>query len=166
MSSRRLEGRWQALVALGVLGLLQPACERTAEQLPEGESVASRRALAWAPGDAGASRRAIGEDCSVGESACVSSMCVHVSEWPDRGYFCTSACEQSENCPSGWSCAEMIPGQAATRLCVPPAQWTTRAVTVARPFTRTWARQVSDVDPSWTASRDRGVLVQVDGGLP
>lgn len=67
----------------------------------------------------------IGEDCSrYGASECASGLCLDCAS----GYFCSKNCvtpsESVPNCPTGWTCQILVPGNANYDYCVPPLDWT------------------------------------------
>lgn len=68
----------------------------------------------------------IGEDCSVlGKSACRSDLCIHYSAQPTRDWVCSRNCGATRDCPQGWACQRLLPGQRQAR-CIPGPTWTAR----------------------------------------
>lgn len=77
--------------------------------------------------------KGLGEDCSVGgASDCRKSAPVCWHFWDDpqgKGYACTKACETEEDCPEGWGCVGVAPGEGNS-FCAPPRDWQPQAVAV------------------------------------
>lgn len=70
----------------------------------------------------------LGEECGQhGASECVSGLCLHTQADPQRGYYCSGVCRGLGECPEGWACAQLHPGEA-TRVCIPPANWQSASV--------------------------------------
>ncbi|RYZ15787.1 MAG: hypothetical protein EOO70_06015 [Myxococcaceae bacterium] len=70
-----------------------------------------------------APKLAVGESCvEGGDSSCESGRCVHApGAGLGQGYFCTRYCTQAPECPAGWPCVKLVPGESEG-LCQPRAE--------------------------------------------
>ncbi len=112
--------------------------------------------VAWRPAALGSQTLLgdVGSDCSAaGAPSCRTEICLHVSEFHDRGHFCSSICRKQENCPVGWPCGPVLAGMTE-RVCVPPGDWDGGHAVIA---------EVVDLPPA-----PPPVLIQtlIDGGAP
>jgi hypothetical protein len=109
-----------------LMGLLTVAWASLLVGCERGSTPALPRAIsAWQPAPLGSHSLLgeVGADCSAaGPPSCRTELCLHVSEFHDRGYFCSTICRKPENCPAGWPCGPLIAGMTE-RVCVPPADW-------------------------------------------
>ena len=118
------------LLVVGVSVLFFPACE---DRDSEGRR---RSVIAWQPAPLGGQQLLgdVGLDCSAGGApSCRTEICLHVSEFHDRGYFCSASCRKEENCPVGWICGPIIAGMT-DRVCVPPSDWDGGTAPISEPL--------------------------------
>jgi hypothetical protein len=68
--------------------------------------------------------REVGQLAPAGQADCLSGMVINGATRRGEGrYFCTNACPGGDDeCPGGWTCAEILPG-AENRVCHPPPAW-------------------------------------------
>ena len=114
-----------ALLAVLALG----GCESGGSQRSADRPVFNESALAGT-GGVGTARKALGEDCSAGrQAACSTELCLKTAPGLATGFFCSRACDDERECPADWTCQAAMPGPHG-RLCIPPENWTARAVGV------------------------------------
>ena len=102
------------------------AAERTASPPLFSESALTGSST----GAPGQRKKSLGEDCTSGrEAACDSSLCLKTGLVLGSGYCCSLPCRSEAECPEAWDCQAAMPGPNG-RLCVPPSNWTARAVMV------------------------------------
>lgn len=78
----------------------------------------------------GRTGRALGEDCAgPGGVVCRTGICLKSERERGRGFFCSRECDTQKDCPQDWLCRQAMPGPHGS-LCIPPPQWTARAVGV------------------------------------
>lgn len=122
------------LVTCGVLALV--ACSRgpAESEVPAGPAVLNDSNIDALVADGGTASaqasRALGEDCGVsGRAACRSGVCLKAAIERGRGFYCSRECSDQRDCPLNWSCRQVMPGPHGV-LCIPPDNWTARAVGV------------------------------------
>lgn len=96
----------------------------------------SKQVVAWSPASLGSQSVLgdVGVDCTAGGAAsCRSEVCLHVSEFPQRGYFCSTYCRSQDNCPVGWPCGP-TPAGISERVCVPPGDANGQRAIVPNPL--------------------------------
>lgn len=121
-----LAGRLGYWLVLGWSAALVWACEVPPEEAPRAPVPASERVLTeHRPLEAiSPPGKSVGEDCTTyGRAECLSGLCIHVKPRPDAGYFCSQPCLGPEECPEGWKCARLMPGDSDEGVCQPPPGW-------------------------------------------
>lgn len=118
------------LVVLGMMfGCSRGGGESAKSEPPHVLTDRTADALRGAPGNAPPDK-ALGEDCLGRRAqACHSGLCIKSGSGRGRGYFCSRECETQTDCPTDWLCRQAMPGPHGM-LCVPPDNWTSRAVGV------------------------------------
>lgn len=75
-------------------------------------------------------RKQLGEDCATARTACDTQVCLRTGAGlTGATHYCSRPCRDETECPAGWSCPTTMPGPNG-RVCVPPEEWTSRAVGV------------------------------------
>lgn len=116
----------RVVAAVAVFGVLAAGCNN-APSAPGAQSSVFTRHQGLT---ASKPTAAVGIDCSQypNGSSCLSGYCLHIQSDPHHGYFCAQVCAGGDgtHCPAEWACQQLMPGDATSFMCVPPAGWTSQ----------------------------------------